>query len=117
MANHVSHQRFPTADATSTELAGVLDRLVAIDLDLEPICRMGADPVQLAAAADSISSACETLRTAISTLRGIVHTMDGGKYLAIALPRHATGASHKVSTEVPNAQLPKHIALGGPNDV
>jgi hypothetical protein len=78
--------RIPQQQDHPGQLADLLDQLVSVDLDLEPICRMGADPAQLATAADSISSACDTLRAAIRDLRGIVHQMDGGRYLAPPIP-------------------------------
>ena len=68
------------------ELADILDRLVSVDLDLEPICRVTTDPTELAVAADSIASARDTLRAAIRDLREIVHHIDGGRYLVLAAP-------------------------------
>ena len=74
----------------SERLAALLDKLVAVDLDLEPICRIRAEGVgvSLASAHDAIAGACDTLRLAIGDLRDIIHRVDGLKYLLPAIAVH-----------------------------
>jgi hypothetical protein len=67
----------------SSRLAALLDKLVAVDLDLEPICR-GSDEGPLIVAADAIADACDILRSAIADLRNIIHQVDGLADLPVA---------------------------------
>jgi hypothetical protein len=60
----------------SAGLAALLDKLVAVDLDLSPICR-GSEEGPLVAAGDAIADACDILRSAIADLRNIIHQIDG----------------------------------------
>jgi hypothetical protein len=68
-------------------LAALLDKLVAVDLDLKPICRIRAEGVgvSLASAHDAIAGACDILRSAIGDLREIIHRV---KYLLPAIAVH-----------------------------
>ena len=77
----------------SRDLAGLLDKLVAVDLDLEPICKMVGDATQpeTGPATVSIAQACDVLRSAIADLRDLVHQIDGSAYL------HAETASGPAS--------------------
>jgi hypothetical protein len=63
----------------SAGLAALLDKLVAVDLDLSPICR-GSEEGPLVAAGDAIADACDILRSAIADLRNIIHQIDGLTY-------------------------------------
>jgi hypothetical protein len=67
----------------SRDLAGLLDKLVAVDLDLEPIRKMVEDAAQVkpARADDAIAQACDVLRSAITDLRDLIHQIDGSAYL------------------------------------
>jgi hypothetical protein len=67
----------------SSRLAALLDKLVAVDLDLAPICR-GSDEGPLIVAADAIADACDILRSAIADLRNIIHQVDGLTDLPVA---------------------------------
>ncbi len=49
----------------SAGLAALLDKLVAVDLDLSPICREREER-PLVAAGDAIADACDILRSAIA---------------------------------------------------
>lgn len=77
----------------SRDLAGLLDKLVAVDLDLEPIRKMVGDATQpeTGAVTVPIAQACDVLRSAIADLRDLVHQIDGAAYL------HAETASAPVS--------------------
>jgi hypothetical protein len=79
----------------SVRLAALLDKLVAVDLDLEPICRirgdgdsLSGDSLSLVSAHDAIAGACDTLRSAIGDLRDIIHKVDGLTYLLPAVSVH-----------------------------
>ena len=65
-------------------------RLVAVDLHLEPICRLrrDGDRLPLASAHDAIAGACQILRSAIGDLRDFIHHIDGLKYLLPAIDMH-----------------------------
>jgi hypothetical protein len=65
----------------SARFAALLDKLVAVDLDLEPICRIGLEALPVVAAADAIADACDVLRSAIADLRNIIYQVDGLTYL------------------------------------
>jgi hypothetical protein len=69
-------------------LAALLDKLVAVDLDLKPICRIRAEGVGVSSAHDAIAGACDILRSAIGDLREIIHRVDGTKYLLPAIAVH-----------------------------
>ena len=75
---------------TSAQLAEILDKLAAVDLDLEPICRIRGDGngLSLTSAHDAIAEACDTLRSAMVDLRDIIHRVDGMKYLLPAVDVH-----------------------------
>jgi hypothetical protein len=62
-----------TISVNSSRLAALLDKLVAVDLDLAPIFR-GSDEGPLIVAADAIADACDILRSAIADLRKIIHS-------------------------------------------
>ena len=64
----------------SAGLAALLDKLVAVDLGLSPICRWSEEG-PLVAAGDAIADACDILRSAIADLRNIIHQIDGLTYL------------------------------------
>ena len=65
----------------SARFAALLNKLVAVDLDLEPICRVGLEALPVIAAADAIAEACDVLRSAIADLRNIIYQVDGLAYL------------------------------------
>ena len=68
----------------------LLDKLVAVDLDLEQICRIrrDGDNLPLASAHDASPGACQILRSAIGDLRDFIHHIDGLKYLLPAIDMH-----------------------------
>jgi hypothetical protein len=67
----------------SRDLADLLDKLVSIDLDLEPIRKMDGDASRLEfVAGQTIGRACEILRGAIDELRDVIYKIDGAAYLA-----------------------------------
>src|ERR1700724_2246706 len=78
----------PPSAGNSSRLAALLDKLVAVDLDLAPICGEVADG-PLIVAADAIADACDVLRSAIADLRNIIHQVDGVTDLPLAASANA----------------------------
>ena len=88
MTNRIKHG---AEDSINSErLAVLLDKLVAVDLDLEPVCRIrrDGDSPSLVSAHDAIAGACDTLRSAIGDLRKIIHQVDGLNYLLPVIAVH-----------------------------
>lgn len=76
----------PRGSVSSRQVGAVLDKLVAVQLDLEPICGLKGARVPVVLARDVIASACEVLHSAIADLRKMVHQVDG----MLELPEAAT---------------------------
>ena len=57
----------------SGRLAEVLDKLVAVQLDLDPISRSGGQGAE----SDKITNACKVLHSAIADFREIISQVDG----------------------------------------
>jgi hypothetical protein len=47
----------------SPQLEALLDKLVAVRMDLEPICRVGKERAQVVASLESIANACDARRS------------------------------------------------------
>jgi hypothetical protein len=65
------------SSVTSARLGALLDKLVAVDLDLEPISRVNGNAPTVVASADDITDACDILHSAIADLRNCIHQFDG----------------------------------------
>jgi hypothetical protein len=61
----------------SPQLEALLDKLVAVRMDLEPICGVGKERAQVVASLDLIANACDVLNSAISDVRNIIGQVDG----------------------------------------
>ena len=61
----------------SPQLEALLDKLVAVRMDLEPICGVGKETAQAVASLDSIADACDVLNSAIADVRNIIGQVDG----------------------------------------
>lgn len=61
----------------SPQLEALLDKLVAVRMDLEPICRVGKERAQVVASLDSIADACDVLNSAIADVRNIIGRVHG----------------------------------------
>lgn len=57
----------------SKRLESLLDKLVAIHIDLEPICSKHKVPPDMTATVSTIADACEVLCSAIADVRNIIH--------------------------------------------
>jgi hypothetical protein len=55
----------------------LLDKLVAVQMDLEPVCGVGMDRAQVVASLTAIADACSVLRSAIADVRNIIYEADG----------------------------------------
>jgi hypothetical protein len=66
----------------STVLAAVLDKLVAVHLDLDLLCGTSADRARATLTPKAIADACDILQSAIADLRNIIHQVDGPKDLS-----------------------------------
>ena len=55
----------------------VLDKLVAVHMDLEPLCGTTAARAHIVATPQGIAEACDILQSAIADLRNIVHQTEG----------------------------------------
>ena len=66
----------PRGSVNSERFAALLDKLVAIQMDLRPVCGVGKQRPQTAATIESIAEACEVLRSAIVDLRGIIYQVN-----------------------------------------
>jgi hypothetical protein len=58
-------------------LAALLDKLVAVNLDLERLCGTSTARPRVSATPQAITEACEILQSAIADLRNIVHQAEG----------------------------------------
>ena len=74
MENRRITDRRAAVPANTTRLAALLDKLVAVQLGLEPVCKARGEPDEAISAA---VEACEILHTAIVDLRDIIGQVDG----------------------------------------
>ena len=61
----------------SAPLEALLDKLVAVQMDLEPVCGVGKERAQIVASLESIANACDVLRSAIADVRNIIYEVNG----------------------------------------
>jgi hypothetical protein len=70
----------------SARLEALLDKLVAVQMDLEPTCRVSGEGAPAGAASNAIAEACKVLHSAMADLRNIIQQVDG----STDLPRAAS---------------------------
>jgi hypothetical protein len=75
MENRMNHG--PRGSVNSGRFEALLDKLVEVQMDLEPVCGIGNARAQVAASLASIAEACHVLRSAIADVRNIIHQADG----------------------------------------
>ena len=63
--------------AKSGRFEALLDKLVAVQMDLEPVCGVGKERVQIVASLEAIEECCDVLRSAIADLRNIIYEANG----------------------------------------
>ena len=77
----------PRGSVKSGRFEALLDKLVAVQMDLEPVCGVGTQRAQqLVSSRDVIADACHVLRSAIADVRNIIHQADGLMDLPEAVP-------------------------------
>ena len=74
-----SRTRQKSETLNSAVLAAVLDKLVAVHLDLDLLCGPSADRARATMTPKAIADACDVLQSAIADLRNIIHQVDGPK--------------------------------------
>jgi hypothetical protein len=78
----------------SAQFEAILDKLVAVQMDLRPICGLGTTSVPIVAARASIADACDILHSAIADIRNII---DGLMDLPEALAANEDGGGFAMS--------------------
>jgi len=63
--------------AKSGRFEALLDKLVAVQMDLEPVCGVGKERVQIVASLEAIADASDVLRSAIADVRNIIYEANG----------------------------------------
>jgi hypothetical protein len=76
----------PRGSVNSGRFEALLDKLVAVQIDLEPVCGLGTATAQVVASLESIADACSVLRSAIADVRNIIYQADGLIELPEAMP-------------------------------
>lgn len=67
----------PRGSVNSARLEALLDKLVAVQMDLEPVCGIGKHRTQVISPLITIAEACDVLRSAIADVRNIIYQADG----------------------------------------
>ena len=75
MGNRAKQQA--ETSVNSGRLAALLDKLVAVNLDLERLCGTPTARPQVAVTPQAIAEACDILQSAIADLRNIVYQAEG----------------------------------------
>src|ERR1700680_449592 len=76
----------PRGSVKSGRFEALLDKLVAVQMDLEPVCGIGNARPGCVASLASIADACHVLRSAIADVRNIIHQADSLMDLPEAVP-------------------------------
>jgi hypothetical protein len=76
----------PRGSVKSGRFEALLDKLVAVQMDLEPVCGVSTERAQVVASLETIADACSVLRSAIADVRNIIHQADGLLELPEAVP-------------------------------
>jgi hypothetical protein len=67
----------PGGSVNSGRFEALLDKLVAVEMDLEPVCGVAEERAQVVASVDAIADACDVLRSAIADVRNIICQVNG----------------------------------------
>ena len=67
----------PRGSVKSGRFEALLDKLVAVQMDLDPICGVGKEREQIVASLEAIADACDVLRSAIADVRNIIYEVNG----------------------------------------
>jgi hypothetical protein len=59
------------------QITALIDKIVAVQLDLKPLCKPAGSTVQLKAPPETtIAAACDILQSAIDDLRGVIQRLE-----------------------------------------
>lgn|SRR5450755_3631308 len=61
----------------AARLEALLDKLVAVQLDLEPTCKVHGERSPASAQSNTIAEACKILHSAMADLRNVIQEIDG----------------------------------------
>lgn len=78
----------PRSSVNSARFEALLDKLVAVQMDLEPVCGIGKHRTQVISPLITIAEACDVLRSAIADVRNIICQAEG----LIELPETAVAS-------------------------
>jgi hypothetical protein len=79
--------------ADRSRLTAMIDKLVAVQLDLKPMCDEPGNRVQEKTAQTTIAEACDVLQSAIEDLRQVIFRLDGFSDLVELPPSPMQGGS------------------------
>jgi len=71
-------------------LRALIDKLVAVQLDLKPLCRDRGPRVDADRIQTTLAAACDVLQLAIEDLRDVIHHLDGPPKVGTPTPRKAS---------------------------
>ena len=66
----------PRGSLKPERLEALLEKLVAVQMDLEAVCGVDKERARVVASLGSIADACEVLRSAIADVRGIIYSVN-----------------------------------------
>jgi hypothetical protein len=79
-----------TGNATDhARLRALIDKLVAVQLDLKPLCRDGGPRTDAHQVQTTLAVVCDVLQLAIEDLRDVIHHLDGPPEVGTPIPRKA----------------------------
>lgn len=70
-------------------LRSLMDKIVAVQLDLKSLCRDGSPRVDPDRIQTTLAAACAVLQLAIEELRDVIHRLDGPTESRLPTPRTA----------------------------
>ena len=70
-------------------LRSLIDKLVAVQLDLKPLCRGGGPRVDAHQVQTTLAAACDVLQLAIEDLRDVIHHLDDPTTIGAPAPGKA----------------------------
>jgi hypothetical protein len=76
----------PRGSVSSDRFEALLDKLVGVQMDLEPVCGVDTETAQVVPSLATLAGACSGLRSAIADVRNIIHQADGLLDLPEAVP-------------------------------
>ena len=75
-----------------SRLAAMIDKLVAVQMDLKPLCGNPGSKFQEAQAQSAIAEACKVLQSAIDDLKQVIFRLEGFSGMAASPPSSTKGS-------------------------